>query len=362
MFITEPVTIKDIRVSDRYPYVRIITFKDRLYKVILASNDLFDVGEEVLYIPDGSVLPDYLLKRLGFWDTKYNHGVLAGYNQNIIKSYLYARDPDYLSSGIILKAQNGLIRGLSDTFDIHTPEIDKKLGIRYITRKDLSYFMGDIFLQDVSIQKTHLLDLEYMHSQLENQYVEYEELVKGRKFYISLCKYKSHHHAAGNFKNVYVTTDTLGKYRFLSNTKENVNSNIIYKSALNLKLIERIEKIMRENSLWNILTLGFVLRSTAYSGHFPKDYEINQNTVCVDAYIGEIPRGRYLNQSEFRELCKKYGFKVPKYFGEGTYDLDLVQDLLDKNYGVAIKATDGKIAAGAYSQEAKLRFIRSHTK
>jgi hypothetical protein len=362
MYITEPVTIKDIRISERYPYIRIITFKDRLYKIILASNELFDVGEEVLYIPDGTILPEYLLKRLGFWDYKYNHGVLAGANQNIVKAHLYARDPEYLSSGLILKAQNGVIQGFSDSFDIHTPEIDKKLNLNYFMRKEIAYLGGDLFFADVSVPKDHLLDIEYMHSQLVGKYVEYEELVHGRKFYITLNKSRSHHHACGFHKNIYITTDLLGKYRFLSNTKDNEHGNVFYRAIQKTDFIRKLQYIMDNHSTWFKLTFGVVLRSAAYNGHSPKENEIFKNTVFVDAYLGGEPMGRYLSQSEFRELCTKYNIQMPTYFSEGIYNINTVRDLLKTQYGVAVKATDGKLSAGAYSDDAKLRFIRSNAK
>lgn len=362
MYITEPVTIKDIRISERYPYIRILTFKDRLYKVVLASNELFDIGEEVLYIPDGAILPDYLLKQLGFWDYKYKHGMLAGAKQNIVKAHLYARDPEYLSSGLIIKAPNGLIQGISGSFDIHSADLEKNLAIRYFQRKDLAYFSGDVFFADVVVPKDHLLDIEYMHPKLENQYVEYEELVRGRKFYVTLSKVRSHHHAIGYNKNIFITTDSLGKYRFLSNTKKNEHGNVFYRAIRRTGFADKLQTIMQSHSTWFKITFGIILRAAAYNGHAPQDESIFKNTVFVDAYLGEPPMGRYLSQSEFRELCTTYHLTMPNYFEEGIYNQKTVDNLLRSHYGVAIKAIDGKISAGAYSDEAKLRFIRPNAK
>ena len=363
MFVTEAVTISSIEVSKKYPYIRIITFKDRLYKVVTASNELFEIGEEVLYIPDGTILPDYLLKQLGFWDYTYNHGLLKGFNQNIVGSYLYAWDREYLSSGLILKAKNGLISSFYGDFDIHAPDIDKKLKLRYITKNDIAFFKGDVFFADIMVNKSHVLDVEYLHSTLLNEPVEYEELIKGRKFYLTICRWKSHHHAMGHEMNVFLTTDTLGKYRFLSNTKANISGNIFYSSVYTQNLADKMEIILKKNPTWNQFTIGFVLRAEAYSGHFPQKSIVNKNTIAVDAYINEIPNGKFLNQNEFHSLCKTFGFKEPACYGVGVYTAEELEEYKkETNYGVVIKTDDGRWAGGAYTDKAKLNFIKPETK
>ena len=363
MFITEAVTIQDIKLSNKYPYIRTITFKDRLYRVVTASNELFDIGEQVLYVPDGSILPDYLLKRLGFWDYKYNHGTLKGANRNIVAAYLYANDAEYLSSGLIIKAKNGSILGFSDTFDINIPDIDKKLGITYIQKRNMSYFAGDIFLFDVPINKDYLPDIEYSHGLLKNEPVIYEELIRGRKFFLTLCRNKRHHHAMGKDMNVYLTTENMGTYRFLSNTKKNNSSNIFYSSVISGRLCNKIEGIMIDHKEWKQITIGFVLRAGAYTGKFPKGKLVVDNTVAVDIFVGQVPTGRFLNKNEFNSICKTYHLNVPEYYGEGLYceeELNSYKKL--HTYGLVVKSDDGKLAGAAYSDRAKLRFISTVTK
>lgn len=46
----------------------------------------FETGELVAYIPEDSVLPEWLLKRLGFWDGKKNRGTLHGKDGNRVKA------------------------------------------------------------------------------------------------------------------------------------------------------------------------------------------------------------------------------------------------------------------------------------
>lgn len=363
MFITEAVTISSIEIPEKYPTVRVLRFKDRLYKVVTASTEEYSVGEVVLYIPDGTILPDYLLKQLGFWDNIHNHGTLKGVTQNIVASHLHAWDPEYLTSGLVLKAKNGYLQGFSGPVSITDPEIVEKLKLTYICKRDMGYFTGDLFMHDVKINKTHVLDIEYTHNTLINEPVEYEELVKGRKFYLSIHRYKSHHHAMGNAQNVYLTTDTLGKYRFLSNTTKNIRGNIFYSAVRALGIHEFLEWELRRNSTWSQFTVGFVLRANAYSGHFPQGNYVRENTVAVDAFIGEVPTGRFLTQEEFHKFCSNYRLNEPEYYGEGIYSLEEVENIKKGiKYGLVVKSDDGKWSGGAYTDAAKLRFIRRETK
>lgn len=362
MFITEAVTISEISLSLDYKYIRTIQFKDRLYKVVTASNELFDVGEKVLYIPDGAILPDYLLKRLGFWDYKYNHGTLKGVNQNVVAAYRHANDPHYQSSGLILKAKNGLISGFSCDYPVDMPDIDQKLGITYIKKRDMSYFKGDIFLFDIPVNKDYLPDIEHSHGKLLNMPVVYEELIRGRKFFLTMHRTKRHHHAMGENLNVYLTTDTLGPYRFLSNTKKNNSGNIFYSSVIDGRLCSKIEGIMVDNPKWEQFTIGFVLRAVAYTGRFPTGRYVNDNTIAVDMFVGKVPTGRFLNKKEFNSICNTYHLHTPEYYGEGIYSLDELNEYKKRNpHGIAIKSDDGKLGGAAYSDDVKLRFITTTT-
>lgn len=45
----------------------------------------YKAGDYVVYIPSASVLPEWLLKKMDFWDTETNKGTLAGPNGDRVK-------------------------------------------------------------------------------------------------------------------------------------------------------------------------------------------------------------------------------------------------------------------------------------
>lgn len=49
------------------------------------DKEIIENGELVVFVPDRSIVPDYLLKQ-GFWDEEKNKGCLAGPNGNRVKA------------------------------------------------------------------------------------------------------------------------------------------------------------------------------------------------------------------------------------------------------------------------------------
>ena len=49
------------------------------------GSDRYNVGDLVVYIPENAVLPEWLLKRMNFWDFEKNCGTLAGKDGNRVK-------------------------------------------------------------------------------------------------------------------------------------------------------------------------------------------------------------------------------------------------------------------------------------
>jgi RNA ligase (TIGR02306 family) len=65
----------------------------------------YKVGDAVVYIPESAVVPEWLLKRLGFWDDEKGKGVLAGSKGNRVKAI---RLRDIFSEGILMPVESWL--------------------------------------------------------------------------------------------------------------------------------------------------------------------------------------------------------------------------------------------------------------
>lgn len=363
MFITEAVTISDIEISKKYPYVRKIHFKDRLYQVVIASNVLYDIGEEVLFCPDGTKLPIWLLQHLNLWNTKENVGMLSGKHGNVVKPYLFARDPEMFSSGFIIKAPSGILEAPNGAIEINDKDLVEKAGITYIRKGNPYYFSGDIFYMDVPVVKNTCVDLEYAYKKFEGKYVRYQEYIPGRKFYIIINRNKMHHSAFGTKNNIYVCGENYGKFRFLSNTKKNLHGNLYVKLMRQLDLERYIEHYFYKHSVWNQMTLGVVIKTTAFGAKTIDVTNAKDKISLVDMYIDNVPFGRYLPQSEFDAFCSSYNFPSPEYEYEDFYSTQKAYELLTSGAktGIVIRTEDNYDTAVLYSIDARMKFIHKNS-
>lgn len=363
MFITEVVTISNIEISKQYPYVRKIHFKDRLYQVVIASNVLYKVGEEVLFCPDGTKLPIWLLQHLNLWNTQENVGMLSGKSGNVIKPYLFARDRSMFSSGFIIKAPSGILESPNGPIDIHDKNFVEKAGITYIRKGNPYYFTGDIFYMDIPVVENTCMDLEYAYKKFEGKYVRYQEYIPGRKFYVTISRNKMHHHAFGDRNNIYVCGENYGKYRFLSNTKSNVRGNLFVKLMRQLDLERYMDNYFYRHSLWNQMTLGIVIKTSAFGAKNITVTSPKDKVSFVDMYIDNVPFGRYLQQSEFDAFCSSFNFPSPMYEYEDYYSTQKAYELLQTSgkTGIVVRTEDNYDTAVLYSIDARMRFVHKNS-
>ncbi|MBY3155266.1 RNA ligase (ATP) [Rhizobium laguerreae] len=70
------------------------------YRSVVRKAEGYKPGDKVVYIPQASVIPDYLLKRLGLWDETRGVGRLGGPNFNRVSASKFR---GLLSQGICLR-------------------------------------------------------------------------------------------------------------------------------------------------------------------------------------------------------------------------------------------------------------------
>lgn len=72
------------------------------YRSVVKKSSNFKPGDRVVYIPQASLLPEYLLKRLGLWDHENGIGLLGGTARNRVSA---AKFRGLLSQGICLPVE-----------------------------------------------------------------------------------------------------------------------------------------------------------------------------------------------------------------------------------------------------------------
>ena len=96
---TPLVQIKEINVhpnADRLEIVNVLG-----YQCVVVKGH-WDVGNNGIYIPEGAIVPEWILKGYGFWNTDKDKGMLAGSLGNRVKA---VRLRDVVSQGIIIPVE-----------------------------------------------------------------------------------------------------------------------------------------------------------------------------------------------------------------------------------------------------------------
>lgn len=355
----EAATISDIILSDKYDYVRTLLFSERKYKIVVASNTLYNIGEKVLFIPEGTKLPEWALKKLNMWDYAKGEGLLFGKDKNIVRPYMFNDDMKYFSYGVVIKAENGTIDTGEKQIQLNEKNIDKLLGLSYIRKGIPYYFNGDWFYCDVNIPKRSICDLEECFETFENKNVLLQKFVPGRHFYLTIERNKADHRAFGCCHNVFITCDDFTKYSFLSRTKNNISGNLFTKLAYKTSLIERAESILRNNSLINKITFDLILKTIAF-GNTNYIENPSKSMVCLyDIYIGEFPYGRYLTEKEKKEIGHDYGVETQETIEESEFDYTSIEKKVDENnnvsYGITIRTEDNVNVAEMRTKKYRIR-------
>lgn len=360
MFIAEAVTISNIEDCKRFPLVKCIRFKDRLYKVVTASLRNYSVGDEVIYISDGAILPEWLLKKLNLWDYKLNKGFLFGALGNTVKPYYYGRDKSLFSFGMILPYMNGEIYTPNGSVSVRRDHIEEDLELKHITKRLAYFLLGDLFLEDIKVQQDALPEIEVVGNDFINQPVIVQERIPGKKFFVTVSSNKLNSHAIGDYKNVYICAEGFGKYRYLSDTKKNLSGNLFVKLFYELKLGPALNGMVQRDGLSRQYTFSFVLGTPAYVTNNTNQTGLKQYLYLVDIYTNEPPFGSFLPIERVNTIAKGLGLQYAKTLYETVFDYTELSQYLrdDKARGFVIRTTDNVHAAIMYSPTERIKYVQ----
>lgn len=216
------------------------------YHSIVAKKDKFTKGELVVYIPEQSVVPEYLLKRMNLWDTEKNRGKLAGSAGNRVRA---TRLRGEISQGLTLKVTPSHIEAFAyienetdrNIYEVGS-DVAEFLGIQKYEEPIPVALVGEVFSFDVSyIPHFDVENIKKFPNILElGEEVVFDEKIHGTCSGLTLLpKGISHPEAFGVNKNILIYSKGLGaKGICLKNNEANVN-NLYVRSFRNV--VSRIE-------------------------------------------------------------------------------------------------------------------------
>ena len=308
------------------------------------GSDRYNIGDLVVYIPENALLPEWLLKRMGFWDEEKGKGVLAGKGGNRVRP-LKLRN--IYSEGVLYPCEifkdepivKGKSYGMGDEYveeNAYTKFLYVKEGWNVAEFLEIEKYEepipatmgGEIFNGGTEFVVSYDVEpiQKHMDAFVEGEMFEATEKLHGTQTRFIFTKGITHPETFGENKDIYIASKGQGdKGLFFKNNESNAHS--YYVRAFKLNDIENKvvnSKLYQESEMLTLFgeTIGMQdLKYGLTNGHI--GYRL------FDVYVGKPRQGRFLNYEECKAFAEEVGIdRVPSLF-VGEYSYEKVMELTD---------------------------------
>lgn len=312
------------------------------YRSIVKKGE-FQPGNLVAYIPEGSLLPEWLMKRLGLWDAEKACGKLSGKAGDRVKAIRLRGE---LSQGICFpvtqdSAETGaIVTGDADgCFSLvrEGDDVASLLGIRKYEPPIPVSMSGEVF--NAGERLTIKFDVENWKSYpdliQEGEEVVFTEKLHGTCTIVAILPYKdSHPEAFGERNNILIFSKGLGGKGMVFKNNEKNRDNLYVRATR--KLIERIDEVQRGNPD-GVAEPNFILGETYGPGVQDLTYGQEVGFRVFAAAYGYRGNRRYHDWSFVEgSLRQLFGFDTVPVLYRGPFSVTAMQE-----------HTDGKTTMGA---------------
>jgi len=318
--------------ADRLSIVKIGDYSTISAKLEDGSNR-YAIDDFVVYVPEGAVVPDYLLKKYNFWNDEKNIGMLSGSKGNRVKAIKLR---GVLSQGLMFPVYNdgqmyrisGETRDLTialSTSNIEGMNVAELLGITKYEPPIPVAMAGQV----CNIYgKTLGYDIENLKKHIDvlspGTPVVVTEKLHGTCCQIGYIPGLNHNDLPGDW---YVGSKGLSAQGLVFKNNEanagNLYLKTVTKLGINKKVIDTATNFYPEN---NVYVLGEIY------GVGVQDLTYGQSEptfAAFDVYIRKDGNGRYLNVDEKKHFLKEADIPMVNILFEGPYDRQIVAELRD---------------------------------
>lgn len=301
----------------------------------------YKAGDHVVYVPEGAVVPEELLKE-GFWDEAKGKGILAGTKGNRVKA-LKLRG--VFSQGILFPTEfdgststlscYGIPLGVKGSFaeDLDIVKYEAPIPTA-MSGEVFSAFDRAVKYDFESIQKvTDMFD--------DDDIVNVSEKLHGTFVAISLHIDATHPEAFGDAQNVFITSKGLGaKGLFFKNNEANKNNLYVktFRSWFNedkLAIIRENLEMARRVAAFKDCTSIHVFGEIFGKGVQDLHYGFDAPTLRIfDIRIGD---NNWLLPFEVTDICEALDFQTVPQLYDGAFDLKYIEELRDGKDSIAGK-------------------------
>lgn len=277
-------------------------------------------GDLVVYIPEGAIVPEWLLKKMDMWDEEKGKGILAGSAGNRVKAI---RLRGIFSQGILYPAQR--ITGKLQAF------VEKHQFEKFDVGEDVSEYLGikkyvpevPKSMDGIAVPcpgKTLKFDVENIQKYIciiaKNDPVYISEKLHGT--FCCLAYWPFNNPEVGDF---YAFSKGLGEKGLVFPSNEENSEKNVYVRALNRFLTQEIrEKIVADGK--PIFFLGELY------GKGIQDLSYGQEEPHFRVF-DVFTDGEYKNPDEVEKLAHQHDLEVVPHLYYGPWDEELAEKLRD---------------------------------
>jgi RNA ligase (TIGR02306 family) len=312
------------------------------YRSVVKKASNFKPGDRVVYIPQASLLPDYLLKRLGLWDYDKSVGRLGGSGFNRVSA---AKFRGLFSQGICLPVESDRDDGDIVWVDGENGRVSARLG------DDVSEFLGiekwvpvipPELLGEVFSPGQELIvnfDIEdvkaFPDAMIEGEEVEYTEKMHGVFTAVTIIPQGdakasgTSEYGFGRDRNILLYSKGLGAQGMAFKDCVENEKSVYVRSTIGLR--NRLEELA--SSITEPLTImGETFGPGVQDLHYGKELGFKMFGAC-SGYRGGL---EYFGPEKRAELATILGIEQVHCFYRGPFSWDTL-----------VEHTDGKTASGA---------------
>ena len=299
----------------------------------------YNAGDLVVYIPESAVLPEWLLKKMGFWKEEENKGTLAGSKGDRVKAIrlrgIFSQGILYPVNVMIDNSQHTIKTDTSEIFVKDGSDVANDLGITKYEPPVPVHMTGEVASAPSVTLKYDIENLQKYTRVFE----EGEEVVVTEKLHgtwACLAYVPGLNNPELLYGDYFATSKGMsGAGRFFKNNEANAN-NLYHKQLLSeidfleqkIKMVDILGRISSSYESIPVYVLGEIFGA----GVQDLTYGASKPVFRVfDIYVGTPTQGRYLNDAELEKIVAGNALtRVPVLY-RGPYSMEKMVELRDGN-------------------------------
>ena len=317
------------------------------WQVIVAKGK-FQTGNMVAYIGENAVVPEWVLKKYGYWNEEQNKGILAGSKGDRVKAIRLRGE---FSLGIVIPVREITTYDedegtclmsymLEDEYVEPDENVADLLGVTKYEPPIPVEMAGEVYNFGTHVGVNY--DIEniknYPDVLVEGEEVQITEKLHGTFCQIVVMPYTQQYQHEDHFigidpdgnKAAYIAISSKGlggKGLFLKNNEKNAN-NIYVRTA------QRYFDTLVEHPIDEVMTLcGEVFGHGVQDLHY--GYSQGQTDFRLfDVYFGRRGAGEWLNDEDLDLFVEQYGIERVPLLYRGPYSKQLIQEMTQKTKSV----------------------------